>query len=170
MVDCPHIERMGYGGDGNASTQTIQTMYDVSLLYYNWMQAWEDCIRPEGSLPHTPPAPFSRGGGPYWCAFVILGSWRAYVHYGDDRLLKKYYPLFPLWLNFVTLHKVDGLLKKWPNEEYRNWYLGDWATPAGIDQTNEQSVDLVNNCCISVCYDYMSKIAGILGHAEDTRK
>ena len=29
MVDCPHIERMGYGGDGNSSTMTLQTLWDV---------------------------------------------------------------------------------------------------------------------------------------------
>jgi alpha-L-rhamnosidase len=170
MVDCPHVERMGYGGDGHASTQTIQTMYDVSPVYYNWMQAWDDCLRPEGSLPHTAPAPFASGGGPYWCAFVIAGSWRTYVNYGDSRLIRKYYPMFQRWLEFVETHKVDGLLKKWPDEKYRNWYLGDWATPAGIDQTDERSIDLVNNCCISVCYDYMSKIAGILDHANDKQK
>ncbi|MDR0697718.1 MAG: family 78 glycoside hydrolase catalytic domain, partial [Tannerella sp.] len=61
MVDCPHLERMGYGGDGHASTQTIQTMYNVSPVYYNWMQAWDDCIQPNGSLPHTAPAPFDSG-------------------------------------------------------------------------------------------------------------
>ena len=28
MVDCPHLERAGYGGDGNSSTMSLQTMYD----------------------------------------------------------------------------------------------------------------------------------------------
>lgn len=27
MVDCPHLERMGYGGDGNSSTPTVDTTY-----------------------------------------------------------------------------------------------------------------------------------------------
>jgi alpha-L-rhamnosidase len=170
LVDCPHLERLGYGGDGHASTQTIQTMYDVAPMYYNWMQAWYDCMRPEGSLPHTAPAPYSSGGGPYWCAFVIAGSWRTYINYGDDRLIRKYYPMFQRWLKYVDMHKVNGLLKRWPDEKYRGWYLGDWATPEGIDQTDERSVDLVNNCCISVCYDYMTKIAALLGHAEDEQK
>ncbi|MDR1525281.1 MAG: glycoside hydrolase family 78 protein, partial [Tannerella sp.] len=170
MVDCPHVERMGYGGDGHASTQSIQTMYDVSPVYYNWMQAWDDCIRPEGSLPHTAPAPFASGGGPFWCAFVIAGSWRTYVNYGDSRLIEKYWPMFQLWLKYVDDYKKDGLLKQWPDEEYRGWYLGDWATPAGIDQTDKRSVDLVNNCCVSVCYDYMSKIAEILGKKSDVKK
>jgi alpha-L-rhamnosidase len=170
MVDCPHLERMGYGGDGHASTQSVQTMYDMSPVYYNWMQAWNDCLRPEGSLPHTAPAPFASGGGPYWCAFVIAASWRTYVNYGDRRLIEKYYPMFRSWLEFVESHKKDGLLRRWPDEEYRAWYLGDWATPTGIDQTDVRSVDLVNNCCVSVCYDYMSGIAKWLGHTDDEKK
>ena len=30
MVDCPHIERMGYGGDGNSSTNTLQTLWIIN--------------------------------------------------------------------------------------------------------------------------------------------
>ena len=33
LVDCPHLERLGYGGDGNASTLTAQTMFNLSPLY-----------------------------------------------------------------------------------------------------------------------------------------
>ncbi len=48
MVDCPHIERMGYGGDGNSSTNTLQTLWDVRSTYANWMQAWADAMQPDG--------------------------------------------------------------------------------------------------------------------------
>ncbi|MBQ2351093.1 MAG: family 78 glycoside hydrolase catalytic domain, partial [Bacteroidales bacterium] len=44
MVDCPHLERMGYGGDGNSSTMTLQTMYDVLPTYLNWLTAWGESI------------------------------------------------------------------------------------------------------------------------------
>ena len=167
MVDCPQIERLGYGGDGNASTQTVQTMYNLSPLYMNWMQAWADCMREYGSMPHTAPNPYNAGGGPYWCGFIITASWQTYVNYGDSRLLERYYPYMKKWLEYVDKYTVDGLLKTWPNTEYRNWYLGDWATPVGVDQTNILSVDAVNNCFISVCYQTMSKIAGILGKEQD---
>ncbi|MDR2815046.1 MAG: family 78 glycoside hydrolase catalytic domain, partial [Prevotellaceae bacterium] len=33
MVDCPHLERAGYGGDGNSSLLSLQTMYDVAPLF-----------------------------------------------------------------------------------------------------------------------------------------
>ena len=71
------------------------------------------------------------------------------------------------WLGYVDKYTSDELLKRWPDNEYRNWYLGDWATPIGIDQQAEASVDLVNNCFVAVCYDRMQKIANTLGRADD---
>lgn len=167
MVDCPQIERLGYGGDGNASTQTVQTMFDLAPVYMNWMQAWADCMREDGGMPHTAPNPYMAGGGPYWCGFIITASWQTYLNYGDARLLERYYPSMQKWLEYAGKYTVDGLLKTWPNTEYRNWYLGDWATPVGIDQTNPLSVDLVDNCYLSVCYQTMEKIAKVLGKEQD---
>lgn len=167
MVDCPHVERLGYGGDGNASTLTGQTMFNLSPTYMNWMQAWSDCMRDDGSLPHTAPNPFSAGGGPYWCGFIITASWQTYVNYGDTRLLDRYYPYMKRWLEYVQSYSPNGLLKKWPNTTYRNWYLGDWATPIGIDQTDSLSINVVNNCFIAICYQTMSKIADLLGKDGD---
>src|SRR5690606_28856095 len=161
LVDCPQIERLGYGGDGNASTITAQTMFNMAPLYNNWLQAWADVIREDGSMPHTAPNPYRAGGGPNWCGFIISASWNTYQNYGDAGILEKYYPVMEKWLEYVAEYSVDGLLKRWPDTDYRSWYLGDWATPEGIDQTNEKSVDLVNNCYVSVCFDQMSKIAQV---------
>lgn len=167
LVDCPHIERLGYGGDGNASNETAQTMFNLGPLYANWLQAWADCIRDDGGMPHTAPNPFSAGGGPYWCGFIITASWKTYQNYGDTEVLKKYYPVMQKWLEYVKEYSQDGLLKKWPDTRYRNWYLGDWATPVGVDQTAEASVDLVSNSFLVVCFDNMQKIAQVLGKADD---
>lgn len=172
LVDCPQLERLGYGGDGNASTITAQTMFNLAPLYNNWLQAWGDVIREDGGMPHTAPNPYSAGGGPFWCGFIISASWNTYQHYGDKRILEKYYPIMLQWLDYVNRYSVDGLLKKWPNTDYRNWYLGDWATPEGVGDPNhvdEKSVDLVNNCYISVCYSQMEEIALALGKENDKR-
>ena len=169
MVDCPHIERLGYGGDGNSSTEAFQTMYNVSPLYTNWMQAWADAEREGGSLPHVAPNPYNAGGGPYWCGFVIMAPWRTYVNYNDPRLIERYYPLMKDWLGYVEKYTVDGLLKPWPNTDYRNWYLGDWLAPAGVDVGAESSVTLVNNCFISECLAAMEKIATILDKKDEAK-
>jgi len=167
LVDCPTIERLGYGGDGNASTETAQTMFNLNPLYANWLQAWADCVREDGGMPHTAPNPYKAGGGPYWCGFIITASWKTYLNYGDMAILEKYYPVMQKWLEYVDKYSVDGLLKPWPDTDYRGWYLGDWATPTGIDQKAEASVDLVNNCFVAVCYDDMQKIATVLGKTND---
>ena len=170
IVDCPHIERMGYGGDGNGSCRTFQTMYQGAPLYYNWMQMWEDDMREGGSLPHAVPNPYRTGGGPYWCSFVVMAPWQTYLNYGDSRLLERYYPLMQKWFEYVDAYTVDGLLRPWPNEWYRHWYLGDWIAPDGVDYKNTTSVDLVSNCVVSHSLDIMSKITTVLGKSADAEQ
>ena len=167
LVDCPQIERLGYGGDGNASTETAQTMFDLAPLYRNWLQAWGDCNREDGGMPHTAPNPYPAGGGPYWCGFIITASWRTYMNYGDRRILEKYYPVMKNWLRYAEKYSPEGLLEGWPETDYRAWYLGDWASPEGTDHTNKQSVRLVNNCFMVVCYETMNKIASLLGNKDE---
>ena len=167
LVDCPHIERLGYGGDGNASTVTAQTMFDLAPMYTNWFQAWSDVIREDGSMPHTAPNVNHAGGGPYWCGFIITASWNSFINYGDTLMLRTNYPVMQKWLEYVDKYTVDGLLKRWPDTPYRAWYLGDWASPEGVDHTAEASVDLVNNSFMVLCYDYLQKIARVLGETDD---
>ena len=169
LVDCPTLERLGYGGDGNASTATVQTMYNANPLYVNWLQAWADCIREDGGMPHTAPCPYPAGGGPYWCGFIITASWKTYQNYGDAAILEKYYPVMQKWLEYVKTYSPEGLLKPWPETDYRGWFLGDWATPTGIDQKAEASIGVVTNCFIAVCYDNMQRIAQALGKTTDAQ-
>ena len=165
MVDCPHLERMGYGGDGNSSTMTLQTMYDVAPTYMNWLTAWGDLMDEEGSIPHVAPAG-SGGGGPYWCGFIIKAPWRTYLNYGDRRLLERHYEQMKRWLGYVKKYSVDGLLNPWPDTRIRFWFLGDWLAPQGIDVKGE-SVLHVSNCFISECLGNMTDIAQLLSHPDD---
>ncbi|MDX1286375.1 MAG: family 78 glycoside hydrolase catalytic domain, partial [Draconibacterium sp.] len=169
-VDCPHYERLGYGGDGNASTVTAQTLFNMSSLYTTWLTHWADCNGPDGDMPHTAPTYWSSGGGPYWCTFIIKAAWETYVNYGDKRILETFYPNMLNWLRYVQKYSPNILLEEYPTTPNRNWYLGDWATPEGIDQTNPQSVGLVTNCAVVDSYDKMIKIAGVLNKPNDIEK
>lgn len=167
MVDCASIERLGYGGDGNASALSLQMSADAGPLYLNWLQAWADAQREDGGLPHTAPNPYTAGGGPYWCSFPVQASWLTFLSYGDSRPLRRMYPTMKRWLAYVDKYSVDGLLKRWPDEPYRGWYLGDWAAPKGIDVQDPSSVDLVNNCALCRCYLDLEQIARTLGLEDD---
>ena len=171
MVDCPHRERLGYGGDGNASTVTVQTIADLAPLYMNWLQAYADSQSEDGSMPHTAPNPYRAGGGPYWCMFIINASWHTYVNYGDSRMMERFYPNMQKWIGFAeSNYDEKGLLRDWGVNEHRHWYLGDWATPVGIEQRDPLSVDLVSNCVMSYSYGLMAKIASVLGKVQDAEE
>ena len=155
MVDCASVERLGYGGDGNASAQSLQTVAGVSPLFLNWLQAWADSQKEDGGLPHTAPNPYKAGGGPYWCSFIVQAPWRVFMNYADRRPMERFYPNMKRWLDYVDAYSVDGLLKQWPTPPtppYRWWYLGDWAAPEGVDVKDPASIDLVNNCALAQSY------------------
>ena len=168
MVDCPHLERAGYGGDGNSSTMTLQTMYDVNHVYNNWVQGWADSMQDGGLMPcAAPSATAGGGGGPYWNAFMAFAPWRTYVNYGDSRIIETYYSYMKEWIAFVDRHiGSDGLLHRWDDPYYAGWYLGDWIAPDGVD-TGGESIDLVSNCVISETLGYMSRIAALTGHDDE---
>ena len=170
IVDCPHYERLGYGGDGNASTMTAQTLFDLPSLYTTWLTHWADVNGSDGDMPHTAPTYWSSGGGPYWCTFIIKAAWETYLNYGDQRVLETFYPNMLNWLGYVEKYSPNILLEEYPTTHNRNWYLGDWATPEGIDQRDPRSVGLVTNCAIVDSYDKMIKIAKVLNKDSDMQK
>ncbi len=165
MVDCPHIERMGYGGDGNSSTNTLQTLWDVRSTYANWMQAWSDAMDSTGDLPYVAPA-FRTGGGPYWQGFIVKAPWRTYLNYGERTLIYRHYDKMKRWLEYIERHSEDYILQPWSDTERRAWFLGDWAVPEGVDKGGE-SILHVNNCFLAECLTDMVQMARITGHPDD---
>lgn len=170
MVDCPHWERMGYGGDGNASILAAQMQYDMYPLYRNWLQAYGDSQGEDGEVPHVAPVPWTCGGGPFWCAFIANAPWQTYQQYGDVRLLERYYPNMQRYLKYAEQYMPDGLMSlenRWPSTHRKHWFLGDWALPNEEHQLHTVSIDDVNSCSMSWVYGIMAKVADILGHTED---
>lgn len=168
MVDCPHIERMGYGGDGNSSTNTLQTLWDVRDVYANWMQAWHDALDSTGDLPYVAPA-FRTGGGPYWQGFIVKAPWRTYLNYGDPTLIYRHYDDMKRWMDYVERHSVDGILQPWPDTERHGWFLGDWAVPDGVDKGGE-SVLHASSCFVAECLADMEQMAIMTGHQADAER
>lgn len=169
IVDCPHFERLGYGGDGNACMITAQTLFNLSPLFTTWLTHWADCQQPNGSMPHTAPTYWRSGGGPYWSSFIVKAAWETYLNYGDIRVLESAYPHMLKWIAFVESSSPDTLLQQWPEDNQRAWFLGDWAAPKEIDQQDSESVNLVANCAILDSYEKLVKIAKVLDKPTDSK-
>lgn len=164
--DCPHRERLGYTGDGQASCVTAIHHFDLAAFYTKWVQDYFDAQHPvSGYVPDT--APFEGGGGgPAWGAACILVPWQVYLHYGDRRILEKHYDgmkHFLAWL--YSQVGADGtLFCKLPNGKDTFWLnLGDWCAP----DKKQPPRDLVHTFYLWRCTDFMVRIATALGKEGD---
>jgi hypothetical protein len=166
-VDCPHRERLGYGGDAHATMETAMTNFAVGAFYTKWLGDWRDVQQPNGDLPYTAPT-YGGGGGPAWSGICATLPWQVYRHYGDRRVLEVCYPTMQRWIAFLSTKAKNHQLQPWGGI----WdFLGDWVPP-GKGQEPGQRVDdrstlLFNNCYYFDNVDTVAKIADLLGKSEE---
>ncbi len=186
IVDCPQRERMGYGGDAHATSETGMMNYHLGAFYTKWMEDWRDVQGTEpmvgnmrdsnyarkemtsgrifnnGVLPHTAPT-YWGGGGPSWGGIVVSLPYFMYEQYGDIQVLSDNYSLIKNWLSFLDSHVKDNLLMRFGGQ----WdFLGDWlwpnATAEGMNNDKPETLCL-NNSYRIFNLRTAAKIATILG-------
>jgi alpha-L-rhamnosidase len=176
LVDCPHRERMGYGGDAHASTTTGLRNYQLGALYTKWAEDWRDsqgsssawgvganaaqsALEP-GNLPYTAPT-YWGGGGPAWGGFVVHLPSEMWTAYADQRLVESMLPTIERWLAFLETKQHDNLLRRWGGE----WdFLGDWLWPGaqGVNGDTRETL-FFNNGYWIYNLQTAARLASILG-------
>lgn len=165
VVDCPQRERLGYGGDGNATINMGIGNFDLAAFYNKWAQDWRDIQRQDGRLLHTAPT-YIGGGGPTWSGFIIAMPWEIYLQYGDIRILSECYPNMKKWLGFLEANSKDNLIVPW-GEFWDK--LGDWLPPGTTGGGTEEENQCLNDCYWVYNLKTAASIADILGHPEDAK-
>jgi hypothetical protein len=177
VVDCPQRERMGYGGDAHATTQTAMNNYALGAFYTKWSQDWRDTQGKEtawglgdkatnqdaptaaGNLPYTAPT-YWGGGGPAWSGYCVTLPWYMYRHYGDVRILQENLDTIQQWLAFLERKSKNDMLVRWGSE----WdFLGDWLWPGakGVNGDTRETL-FFNNCYWIYNLKTAAKIADVL--------
>ena len=178
IVDCPQRERLGYGGDAHATSETGLFNYQLGSFYTKWLEDWRDAQGWEsmngkyvggGILPHTAPTN-EGGGGPSWGGICIILPWFVYQHEGDVRILEQNFEMMKKWLAFLDTHTECNLLKRFGG----TWdYLGDWlwpnATAEGMNNDKPETV-CFNNCYRVFNLRTAAKIARVLGKYQDAEQ
>ncbi len=166
VVDCPQRERMGYGGDAHATSESGMYNYALEAFYYKWLKDWRDCQKDyaDGCLPCTAPT-YWGGGGPSWGGIVITLPWTFYLQYGDTRILEENFETIEKWLAFLDLHVENDLLKRY-GDEWR--FLGDWLWPGAPDGPNSHTPQAL---CLNNIYRVFNlktaaQIARVIGKEE----
>jgi hypothetical protein len=182
QVDCPHRERLGYGAEGQASSEQALYNFDMAAMYAKWARDFGDGQDPaSGLVYYTAPFRIHSGGGPAWSGALIVYPWQNYLYYGDRRVLADQYEAMCRWLDFLGSKTTDGILQPHGirSEQPGLWeFLGDWASPrrkqdtlpcSGHWTTADENLRFNNfHYCLQV--SLAGKIAGVLGKEADARR
>jgi len=171
-VDCPHRERLGYGGDGHGSLEIALDAYSSYPFFTKWARDWCDIQDGDGRINHTAPT-LGGGGGPAWSGFILTMPWAVYMSYGDPVILEKTFPAASRWLAYMARQvRQDGLLGvpspgHWKYADSLRWlFLGDWAGPHGSEESNTPEASLFNNCYYVYVLGLAAKMAKILDQPD----
>ena len=128
--DCPHIERLGYTGDGQLCCEAAMMLLDSQKFYQKWLEDISDCQSTDnGHVQHT--APFMGGGGgpAGWGGAIAVVPYEMYKIYGDRETFRRYLPKILRYFDYLDSRSSGGLVCR---EEQGGWCLGDWCTPEPI--------------------------------------
>jgi len=115
--DCPHREKLGYGGDIVAAGEMAMLDFGMSRFYAKAVEDLADAVRPNGGFTETAPyvgisdEGLGEDSGPVgWGTAQPFLLWHLYQHYGDKRLLGENYEAAKRWLALLRSRAPDGIL------------------------------------------------------------
>ena len=193
VVDCPQRERLGYGGDAHATSETGMFNYQLGAFYNKWLEDWRDVQGTEpmvgnmndpnwarkqvgsgrllggGILPQTAPT-YHGGGGPAWGGIVVTLPWFMYQHEGDADVLRENFEMIKGWMSFLDTKVKDNMLTRYGG----NWdFLGDWlwphATEQGMNNNSDENL-FFNNCYWIYNLKTATKIARVIGKTNEAEE
>lgn len=171
FTDCPHREKLGWLEQDWLNGPGLFMNYDLTGFAVQTVRNIADAQRPNGSVPTTAPeyVVFEGPGmdvfaeSPEWGGTFIMMPWMYYQYYGDDSLLKQYYPLMKKYVDYLASVDSCGILKQG---------LGDWYDYGDFRSgfSRNTSVPLVSTAHHYRWNHMMSQIAEHLGKQNDAKE
>jgi alpha-L-rhamnosidase len=169
FTDCPHREKLGWLEETHLVASGLMFNNDLRGLYAATEKNIGDAQHADGLVPTTAPQYVVFGkdaqysvfdDSPEWGSASVLGPWAAYRFYGDKDKLEQSYPVMKAYVKYLEGKATDGIVA---------YGLGDWfdigPKPPGVSQ--ETSLGVTGTLMLYEDAMAMSKIAALLGHADD---
>ena len=147
-TDCPTRERHAWTGDAQIFFDTAAYLFDFAAFSRKYLHDVYDWQRRNGRLPHIVPdggADFymwSMNGSVGWSDIGVLYPWRFEKMFGDDRLLKTFYPGMARYARFMIRRCGKTMpifaAKISLSKENRKYFVnqgqsyGEWSEPADV--------------------------------------
>ncbi len=170
-TDCPHREKLGWLEQVHLNGPGLLYNYDLTTYLPKVMRDIADAQRPDGMIPTTAPnyVIFEGPGmdafhdSPEWSVTVIMAPFMYYETYGDDRLIRTYYPTMRRWVDYLSSRAEGDLI---------DFGLGDWYDygdfRAGFSRNTP--VGLVASAHYYMALSYLVKAATMVGEADDVTR
>ncbi len=121
LTDCPHREKLGWLEEAHLNGPGLMYNYNMQNYILSIMQNMADAQRENGLIPNIAPEYVVFGGdftdSPEWGVTGVILPWMYYDYYGDDGLIKDYYPVMKRYIDYLTSKSEDYIL---------DYGLGDW--------------------------------------------
>ncbi|MBN9381150.1 MAG: family 78 glycoside hydrolase catalytic domain [Chitinophagaceae bacterium] len=157
--DCPHREKLGYGGDIVATSEAFMANFDMHSFYAKTVRDFVDEAQPDGALTETAPyvgiadKGLTRTAGPIgWGTVLPLLLEQLYQYYGDSDLIVKYYPAARAWVDFLHAHAEGYIIDKG---------IGDH------ESLDPKQVEVTSTAFLFYNTLTVSKLARLLGRQEE---
>jgi len=169
-TDCPHREKLGWLEQVHLNGPGLLYNYDLTTYLPKVMRDIADAQRPNGMIPTTAPnyVIFEGPGmdafhdSPEWSITVIMAPFMYYETYGDDHLIRAYYPTMRRWVDYLTSRAEGHLI---------DFGLGDWYDygdfRAGFSRNTP--VGLVASAHYYMALRHLVKAAAMTGHTADEK-
>lgn len=198
-TDCPHREKAGWTGDIQVFAPTAAYHQDVNGFLSRWMQSVQAEQLANGAVPAIVPYTacyqkimkeiFRTDVSCGWSDACVIVPYVLYQMYGNEKVLKDFYPVMRKWLAFVEKEAAghvskDFRKKRRPSVQEREnqrylwntgFHFGDWMVPSleskkfsngtvGYNKTHEP---LLSTMYYAFDLSLMQQIAAVLGKTDE---
>lgn len=160
--DCPHREKLGYGGDIVATAEMAMLNYNMETFYNKTVNDYSDAARKNGGLTETAPyvgisdEGLGEMSGPVeWGTAYPLLQYLLYQYYGNKEVLENNYKRTTDWMKLLESKAEDYILVNG---------IGDHESLV------TKSRDITGTSFFYLNTLIAGKIAGILEKKEDVEK
>lgn len=140
-TDCPTRERLGWTGDAQVFFHTAAYFMDVAAFFRKWMRDLVDgqkrSGKPRAVAPYAgvPMMYDTSGGSVGWADALVLVPYRLWKRYGDDDILREFYPAMRRYGQFMIAHtghkkRADARTNPYALYTYeKGFHYGEWLEP-----------------------------------------
>jgi alpha-L-rhamnosidase len=152
--DCAAREKFGYGGDLNATSESLIYNFHMQDFYRKTIYDWVDAMK-DSSFVDTAPFAGIEYCGISWESAFLTTQYYLYLYYNNTALIEELYELDKQWMEKVKHIHPEGIVDKGLSDH---------------ESLQPVPVKLTGTCHYLQCARIMRKFAGIMGDTVSERE